>query len=141
MKSYLLETEHTEMMRGDIAIYIALVILIIITSSVIILSGILSLQPRATRAVTNSERALYAANTGLEHALFLLTKSELDPNDVEGIVGTVAYDESDAEYTIEGAAIIVRTDTRELCISVIGSYQDETRRLFTGPSSTECGFD
>src|SRR3989344_3016268 len=61
---------------GDISVYMALVILLVLTSSAIVLSGILSKQIRLSQDIASSERAFYAANTGLEQALHTLANTD-----------------------------------------------------------------
>lgn len=56
--------------RGDIALYLSLFLLMVITTAVIALNGILSSQIRSTNDIISSERALYAADTGLEQAFY-----------------------------------------------------------------------
>jgi Tfp pilus assembly protein PilX len=76
--------------RGALAIFIALLVLLIITSSAVVVSRILSRQIRLGQNVIASERAFYAADAGLEQALYELIKNN-NPTQASPITGTVDY--------------------------------------------------
>src|SRR5688572_21676640 len=66
--------EHTQRrQRGDVAIYMALLIMSIMVSSAILFSSILARQFRATEDAVASERAFYSANSGIEQGLYHLS--------------------------------------------------------------------
>ena len=56
--------------RGDIALYISLIILLSTTAMLLTLSATTIRQLRATRDISTSERALYTAETGVEALLY-----------------------------------------------------------------------
>lgn len=125
---------HYSHERGDVAIYIALVILLIITSSALIFNAIFLRQIRQSRQFVSSTQAFYAANTGLEQALYLLaTREELYFEDDGEIV---REDETAATFSFKAQAI-EREGRRVPCVLSIGRSGSETRKIFTGPAECE----
>lgn len=127
--------------RGDVAIYVAMLMLIVVTSSALLLSGLLSQQLRFSQEVVSSERAFYAANSGVEHALYLLAQANQAGNSLETveIEGEVPYEEETAVY--EGAAELVLSEdltTATPCVKSTGSFRDQVRRLILLPPEGEC---
>jgi len=123
--------------QGSIAVYIVLLIGFLILSSALVLSGILSVQLRLTRDVVSTEQAFYAANSGVEEALYLLVQQNLagEIGDVTIENGEVAYDEAVALYNVDAKTVIEGFDAIA-CISSLGEYAGSQRRLTLGPSST-----
>ncbi|MEX1997887.1 MAG: hypothetical protein WEA04_04425 [Candidatus Andersenbacteria bacterium] len=129
--------------RGDIAIYMSLIMLAIIVSSAILFSIILARQIRATTDAISSERAFYAANSGLEQGLYELSLFAQESTPLTGAVeyGSVP-DTSTAGY--EGEAKYLPSDGITPCVQVTGRFPDgnafqEERRLRLGPG--ECFTD
>lgn len=120
--------------KGAIAIYIALLMLAIIVSTVLTTNMVLTRQIRLSREVANSERAFAAANSGYEQALFLLNATP--DQEITG-EGQVDYPEGPAIYTFRARYFDVG-GTRVPCVLSSGQYRSETRRLFSGPS--DCDF-
>lgn len=120
--------------KGAIGIYIALLMIAIIVSTVLVGNSVLTRQIRLSREVAASERAFAAANTGYEHALFMLTTASGE--DVSG-EGEISYPEEAAHYQFQARLYEIEGE-RIPCVLASGEYRGETRRLFTGP--TECDF-
>lgn len=119
---------------GDVGIYIALVMLVIIISAALITNTVLTRQVRLSREIANSERAFAAANSGYEQALFLLNAT---PGEEIIGEGEVPYPEEPAPYTFRARFFEIE-GVRVPCVLSSGVYRGETRRLFTGPP--ECDF-
>jgi hypothetical protein len=60
--------------RGDISIYIALLLVSIFLTSALIFNGILVRQLQVARTMLDSERAFFAADAGLEEGLYQLSE-------------------------------------------------------------------
>lgn len=128
---------HTQ--RGDISVYMALLIMLLMLSSALVLSLILARQIRATEDVVETERSFYAANSGLEHTLYVLTKG-IDPEqyseDIITKTGSVVYvgpgGSETATYEVEGKYNPPPADS--YCVRAEGEFRNETRRLQLGPA-------
>ena len=117
--------------RGDVAIYIALMMLSIMLSGALLYSLILARQIRATGAAVDSERAFYAANTGLEHSLYLVTRQFQE--NIDSVTGTVVYPvvpgevaESEATYEAQGSYNVT---TGTVCLHSRGNYRVQRRNI------------
>lgn len=128
--------------RGDIAIYMALIIVTILVSSALLLSFVLVRQIRETSDALASERAFFAANSGIEQAL-----SELDDfaNPFTGeLAGVIEYDNGqqaayEARGLLQGSAQ-AGGPAATRCVRARGVYpenggQREERRLNYGPDT------
>ena len=130
--------------RGDITVYMALTMIAVIGSAILLLSGILLGQLKTTQDVVESERAFYAANSGLERGLYELslfaTPAPLAVDDV------LDYAESDTRAVYRGTAAYA-ADGLTPCVRMIGAYpvrdnqtypdsapQAQERRLNLGPA-------
>lgn len=123
---------------GSVAVYIVLMISFLILSSALVLSGVLSVQLRLTRDVVSTEQAFYAANSGVEQALYTLVQNNLagQTGDISINDGEVMYDDgSKATYGVNAKSVTVGYNT-VACISSLGEYAGSQRRLNLGPSST-----
>lgn len=115
--------------RGDIALYVALFVVIVVTSAVLVVSLLLTRQLSASSAVADSERAFYAADSGLEEGLYQLAKqSGAGPVILNGVV---PYAETHATYT---GAMTTVGDPKVPCGEIIGVHRTQTRRLTAGPA-------
>lgn len=116
---------------GATAVYIALLVALLILSSALILSRVLNVQLRLTQDVISAERAFYAANSGVEQALFELIQNETDEITLEG---DVEYPEGNATYTVEAHAVVQGPDA-VACISSLGDNAGNQRRINLGPAT------
>lgn len=124
--------------QGAVAVYITLLMLIMITSSAIVLSSVFSEQLRASREIISSERAFYAANSGVEEGLYQLVYSYGNEN-IE-FEGEVPYNsEQAATYDVQ-ADLILSEDGTTLrpCIASTGEHSREERRISLNPGGGSC---
>lgn len=123
--------------KGAVAIYIALLAATIITSAAIVLSGVLSIQLRLIRDIISSERAFYAADSGIEEAqyqLFVLQGEGSTDGEITIDNGEVPYqDEESATYTAKGK-LVSDPDSTFNCIASEGLHADDQRRITIRPS-------
>jgi hypothetical protein len=135
---------NTRHQRGDISIYLALTIITIMISSALLLSVILITQLRSTEDIVESERAFYAANSGLERAFYELslfaTPGPIPLNE------TLSYGDNIPQAAFDGQAGYA-ADGITPCVAVSGGYpvrdgqtypgnapQAQERRLSVGPA-------
>ncbi len=139
--NYRLVVEKQGHARGDVAIYMAMLMLIVITSSAMILSNLLAQQHRFSEEIVASERAFYAANSGVEHALYLLVQTNQagGGQDPIAIEGEVPYGEELALYQT-AAQLVVSKDltTATPCLKSTGNFRDQIRRLILRPPDVDC---
>ena len=130
--------------KGDVSVYLALTMLGIMLSGALLMSVILINQLRSTEDVVDSERAFYAANTGVEHGFYELSLfAQPGPIQINGII---EYDSNDprAAYDVQAG---YASDFVTPCLAVAGgypikdgqSYPDnapaaQERRLSVGPA-------
>lgn len=124
---------HAE--RGDATVYMALIISVLIVSSALIFNTILTREIHLSRAVGNSERAFAAADSGFEQALYQLSTTADMATEGQG---EITYGGEKATYTFKGQ-IFLQNNVRVPCILSAGTYRNETRRLFSGPSECSLG--
>lgn len=117
---------------GATAVYIALIIALLILSSALILSRVLSVQLRLTQDVISTERAFYAANSGVEEALFELIQNDAGEITIEE--GLVEYDEGDATYEVQAHTHVQGPDA-VACISSLGEHAGDQRRINLGSAA------
>lgn len=120
--------------RGALSIIIALIMIIVITSSAVVLSGTLSRQIRASQDVITTETALYAANSGFEHALYVRLKKGQDVRSSNEVSGELSDGDDVATYT--GQAYL--TADQKICALGVGKFLNLTRKLAIG--TTGCTF-
>ena len=118
--------------RGAVAVYVALLVVIILSSAAIVLSGTLAVQLRLVTDIISSERAFYAANSGVEEALFQLIKQNRqgESGPVEITEGEVIYSNADIATYETSADTALQSDGRALpCIVSTGEHSGEQRRI------------
>jgi Tfp pilus assembly protein PilX len=125
--------------QGDIAIYVALIMVTVLLSGAFVFSSVLSRQARYATNVVQNERAFYSADSGIEATLYEL-KAKLDLNDVSvsEVKGDIEYKENKARFVGQGN-LSLTTDqlTTQACVSSTGTFDRESRQLVTGPASCE----
>lgn len=114
----------------------ALIMLIILISSVLVLSSILSRQLAVAEEVSSSERAFAAANSGLEKALYALVRENKAEADIIG-EGEIQYEGTTgagepARYRIERASLGQQADGQVPCVVSTGIFREELRRVTIG---------
>jgi len=115
--------------RGDVSLFIAILVITIVTSSTIVLASLLARQTHLNQDIVASERALSAANSGMEQAFYARLKSGHDALGPTAIHDSVTYsDGSTATYTADGYAR-PGTSGDELCAHSLGEYGGNQRRL------------
>ncbi len=105
--------------RGDIAIYMALLIMSIMVSSAILFSSILVRQFQATEDAVASERAFYSANAGIEQGLYhLSTFTNPEPTTFNERI------EYSTEHAFAGYAVLAQyaADGVTPCVQASGGY-------------------
>jgi Tfp pilus assembly protein PilX len=112
--------------RGDIALYVTLVVVSIVTSAAVIMSGILSQQIRLSRTVIDTERAFYAANSGLEHALYLLARKNTPTQAGAPLTGELLYD-GDTPARFRSSATLLQNS--QPCAQSQGDFKNSIRRV------------
>ena len=127
--------------KGAVAVYTTLVMIMIITSGSILMSGILSKQISFSEDVETSERAFYSANSGVEQALYQiagqLNTGEITPVTIDE--QEIAYGNQTATYKAKAEIVISEDQTRSIpCVVSIGEFRNETRRIRLGPATGVC---
>lgn len=118
--------------RGDIALYVAVVIIGLMLASAMGMALIIVQQIKASKDVVASERAFYAASTAQEEALYRFGH---DPYpETLNILGDIPYEtlpgqRGSATYISEQA---VRYPDGSVCIRTVGSFNGKERRLARG---------
>lgn len=129
--------------RGSMPIYITLLMIAVITSGAITMSGILSKQLRFAEDLTTSERAFYAANSGVEQALYALEQKRQD-NDfspLDTIEGTVDYEQGERATYKVSARMVANAFRTVVCVDSEGDFRGEKRRVQFGPPLDNCTVD
>ncbi|MBI3250541.1 MAG: hypothetical protein HYZ61_01665 [Candidatus Andersenbacteria bacterium] len=117
--------------RGDVSIYIALIAAAVITSAAIALSGVLSVQIRLVRDVISSERAFYAADSGIEEAqfkLFALRIAGQREGEVTVEEGEIEYEDEAATFEAEGELVSDPFGVYN-CLTSLGRHAGDQRRI------------
>lgn len=110
----------------------ALIMLIILISSALVFSSILSKQLTTAQEIDSSERAFYAANSGLEKALYGLTKLKVEEADIKG-PGQIEYESGQtADFLIERASLTSQNGQEVPCVVATGTFRQEVRRVAMG---------
>lgn len=123
--------------KGSVAIYITLIVITVITSAAIVLSGVLAGQLKNSLNVLETERAIYAAHSGVEEAQYRLfiekfPDTTLPPQtDPITFSGTVSYGGQDATYDVS-AQWIDTGNGFTTCIASNALYKGQTSVLKLG---------
>ena len=115
--------------RGDISIFVVIVMSAIMLGSAVLLSLILARQISLTEDIVASERAFYAASAGIEHGFYDVARNL----GKEEVVGTIPYPEEQSEATYDGT---MKRPDGVTCGAVRGEFGGEQRRIQIGPD--EC---
>lgn len=121
--------EHQE--RGDVAVFMTLIMLGIMVASSLLLSAILARQLRATQDALDSERAFYATNAGLEAALYEVSQRYQTDASVSGAIAYTGSESGEAGYAAEAQTMGGGT-----CFKAFGNFRQERRKIAVGPA--EC---
>lgn len=132
--------KHYHREQGAIAIYIVLLVLLMVTSAAVILSGVLSRQLRTSLDVVATERAFYAANSGIEEGFARLLQGS-DGDDTLVISGQVEYEDGEASFDGRARLTGEATDLqRSACIESQGNFRGRERRIAIAPPAATCEF-
>src|SRR3989344_6516787 len=125
--------------RGDISIYIAILMVTVLLSGALVFSSILSRQARMASNIVNNERAFYAAGSGIEATLYdLKNKIDLGDTSVSNVQSDISYDTGKATFRAKGVLSTSADQVRTLaCVASSGSFASESRQLVTGPQGCE----
>ena len=118
--------------RGDVTIFIALLVMVVITSAMLIFTSLLAEQGRLNRDIVASEAAFYAATSGLEEALYAQFRSQVAGEKIENSVG---YSGEAATYHSQATA---GSNPDEICVVSEGRFRGATRRVTIG--GRDCSF-
>ena len=105
-------------MEKGISLYLAVVILAILTSTVLGLVVLLTDQIKIFSSLGDSVIAFYAADAGVEHSLYNFRRGE-NPN-VQNTPGELSYGVQEATYTVEKKGSIITSQ---------GTYKETTRAI------------
>ncbi len=114
--------------RGDVAIYIVLLVMTIMLAGAVVMSGLLARQFRLGRSIVVNERSFYAANSGLEHILFELSKKTppVPVSNSTPLTAEIQYDDSaPAIYKSYGQVL----PSGSVCAYSSSEYQNNLGRL------------
>jgi hypothetical protein len=131
---------NTSSQRGAVSVYMALLLLFVLTSAALILNAVLAKQIKTANTIVSSEKAFYAATSGLEEGLYkdkLLSKEAVPVpalQEAEKVEGSVSYDK---EATYTASAKLFRDVLRTIpCAVSVGHFGQEYRRVII--ASDEC---
>lgn len=119
--------------KGDIALYVALIMIVVMTSAAVVFTSLLSKQIPAARSVVTTERSFYAANSGLEEALFALARNNQNTTKDAPLTGSLEYTEGNAEYS----AYATLSASGTTCASSEAKIGDLIRRVVMGGEGCE----
>lgn len=123
--------------RGDISIYIVIVVGMMILGSAVLLGIILARQITLTEDLVASERAFYAASAGTERGFYDLALAIKAQGNVDiaqpDVTGTVDYEINGVTETATYTANISQRGGR-VCGSSTGRFAGEQRRIQIGPT-------
>lgn len=124
--------------KGSAVVYTVLLMFVMMTSSAIILSGVLSRHIRSAQDYLGSERAFSAANTGIEQMLYTVAKSSIAV-DVGSVTshGEIMYNNEPATYDGAGGSIL-KDNSLIPCMSASGTYRDVVKRIALGEGVPGC---
>lgn len=125
--------------RGDISIYIAILMVTVLLSGALVFSSILSRQARFASNIVHNERAFYAADSGIEATLYDL-KNKIDSGDesVSKVESEIPYGNEKATFVSEGVLSTSADQNRtQACVKSRGTFGRESRDLITGPEGCE----
>jgi len=116
--------------RGDISIFIVVIVSAIMLGSAVLLSLILARQTSLTEDIVASERAFYAASAGVEQGYYNVAIG----NGQDTVAGVILYPEEEEKAGYSGT--ISRHDT-VTCGAITGKFPEaqprEQRRIQVGP--------
>lgn len=122
--------------QGSVAIYIVLLILLIMTSTAVVLSGILIRHIRLADNYLKTEQAFSAANVGIEEMLYQIYK---EPEPKENVEGEISYEDGTiAAYSAEGCGKEGEDGERIPHVVSTGTVGDTVRRIQIGGGEEEC---
>lgn len=127
--------------RGDISLYLTIIISLTMLGSALLLGLILARQISLTRDIFASERAFYAATTGQEEAYYRMAleskkpgapvfPADLGPLNVSG---DVVYNFTGVTEVATYSGTIARKNGGQICGAMEGQFKGETRRIQIGP--------
>lgn len=124
--------------QGSVAIYIVLLMLLMMTSTAVVLSGVLIRHIRSANNYLKTEQAFSAANDGIEQLLYKIYK-EVDPGERVTISGEVLYNDG-AKATFTGCGSGETGDNGKIFarMASTGKVGDVVRRIQIGGGDTEC---
>ncbi len=141
--------ERLNNQKGAISIYLALLLIFVMTTGALVLNQTLVKQIKIANTITSSEKAYYAATSGLEEGLFkakLLAHEAGEVNQQQNIAADIAGDVSNngQEPTYKARAGLYRSEIAgkrvdELCAVSVGMYRQASRRVIV--TSANCNFD
>ncbi len=129
--------------KGDISVYIVIVVGMMILGSAVLLSLILARQISLTEDLVASERAFYVASTGTEEGFYRLALqikkqggSAAAPADIAqpDLSGSVTYDLNGVAHEGKYEGNISRVGSA-VCGSATGRFMGEQRRIQIGPTN------
>lgn len=125
--------------QGDIAVYVALMVVTVLLSGALIFSGIITRQARLATNIVNNERAFYTADSGVEATLYdLKNKIDLGDTSVSHVSGDIEYAGQKATFNASGNLSTSADQSRtQACVGSSGSFASESRQLVTGPQGCE----
>ncbi len=125
--------------RGDISIYVALIMVTVLLSGALLFSGVLARQARFATNIVNNERAFYTADSGIEATLYdLKQKVDLGDTSTSKVSGEIKYNDQKASFSGEGSLFTSADQlTTQACVSSTGTFERESRQLVTGPEGCE----
>lgn len=119
--------------QGSVAIYIVLLMLLMMTSTAVVLSGILVRHIRSADNYLKTEQAFSAANEGIEHMLYRIVGQE--EKGTITVEAEIEYDNgTTAEYTGTGCG----DEDGNPHVTSTGKLGDVVRRIQIGGGDTEC---
>ncbi len=118
--------------QGSVAIYIVLLMLLMMTSTAVVLSGILVRHIRSADNYLKTERAFSVANNGIEQMLYQIYK-QVDPGTKVDPSGTIVYDDG-TEATYDGCGRGEAGDNGKIIprMASTGKVGDVVRRIQIG---------
>lgn len=127
--------------RGDISLYLTIIISLTMLGSALLLGLILARQISLTEDLLASERAFYAATAGQEKAYYLMAleikkpgappfPADLGPLPVSG---DVSYNFTGVTEVATYTGTIARQNGGQICGEIEGHIRGEARRIQIGP--------
>lgn len=108
--------------QKGVSLYLSIMIMAILLSIVLGMSGILLGQLKTMKGIENSVIAFYAADTGIEKVLVDRRNPNTNPEHYNGSVG-------DATYEVKVLSPGVNCNAVNYCISSVGTYRETQRAI------------